>query len=86
MGKRAGPLAGEVQPDFQSAHLLDGGEVAGERAGDQVDQAGLADTGGAGHQQSQRLVRLRPESLGFPQQHFRHFARLPDEIRRTGRR
>ena len=46
-------------------HLLDGGGVAGERAGDQVHQAGLADTGGAGHQQSQRLIRLRPEPLGL---------------------
>ena len=36
VGERAGPFSGEVQPDFQAAHLLDGGGVAGERAGDQV--------------------------------------------------
>jgi len=78
-------MAGEVQPDFQAAHLLDGSGMAGERAGDQVDQAGLADTGGTGHQQSQRLIRVRTQAFCFPQQHFRHFARLPHEIRRTGR-
>jgi hypothetical protein len=44
----ARPVAGEVEPDFPTVHVLDGCGVVGERAGDQVDQARLPDPGSAG--------------------------------------
>ena len=47
----AGPVAGKVEPDFPAVHVLDGGGVAGERPGDQVDQARLANAGSAGDQE-----------------------------------
>ena len=81
----ARPVAGEVEPDFPAVDVLDGGGVVGERAGDQVDQARLADTGSAGDQELERLVWVHPQPFGFPQQQFRHLARLPHEIRRAGR-
>jgi hypothetical protein len=48
VGEVAGPVAGKVEPDFPAVHVLDGGGVAGERPGDQVDQARLANAGSAG--------------------------------------
>ena len=65
VGEAARPFPRQIQPHFTAVDVLDGGGMDGERAGDQVGQAGLADAGRAGDEQLERLVRGGSEPLGL---------------------